>query len=89
MGGDMMGSGPDDVRCALCDLEPDGGGPGGGGGTGTCGSHLTCDDDRDRPDVGVATAGVDAARRDPGAMPIPVISASLRGGISTVIGAWL
>jgi hypothetical protein len=32
------------------------------------GSHLTCEEDRDRADVGVATAGVEAARRAPGAI---------------------
>jgi hypothetical protein len=67
VGGDTIGSLPEGIRWALCDLDADGGGPGGGGGTGMVGSHLTCDEDRDRAEVGVATAGVEAARRAPGA----------------------
>jgi len=65
----MTGSLPDGMRCTLWDRAADGGGPGGGGGTVTMGSHLTCDEDRDLADVGVAIAGVDAALRAAGGMP--------------------
>ncbi len=68
VGGEMTGSVPDGIRWTLWDLPADGGGPGGGGGTGIPGSHLTCEEDRDLADVGVETAGVEAARRAPGAM---------------------
>lgn len=68
VGGDMIGSLPEGIRWTLWDLPADGGGPGGGGGTGMLGSHLTCEEERDRADVGVETAGVDAARRAPGAI---------------------
>lgn len=50
----------------LCDLEPGGGGPGGGGGSGIPGSHLDWDVDRERADVGVSMAPVEAARRAAG-----------------------
>lgn len=69
VGGDTIGSLPDGIRWTLCDLAADGGGPGGGGGTGMEGSHRTWDEDRDRADVGVETAGVETARRAPGAIP--------------------
>lgn len=45
----------------LCDLDWEGGGPGGGGGRGIPGSHLTCDAERDRADVGVSMAPTEAA----------------------------
>lgn len=68
VGGDTIGSLPVGNRCILWDRLEDGGGPGGGGGTGMEGSHLICDEDRDLADVGVATAGVETARRAPGAI---------------------
>ena len=49
----------------LCDRA--GGGPGGGGGTGIPGSHLDCEVDLDRADVGVEIAPAEAARRAAGA----------------------
>jgi hypothetical protein len=68
VGGDMTGSLPDCIRWTLWDRADDGGGPGGGGGMGMAGSHLTCDEDRDLADVGVEAAGVETARRAPGAI---------------------
>jgi hypothetical protein len=50
----------------LCDLDCAGGGPGGGGGSGIPGSHLTCEDPREREDEGVLIAPVDAALREAG-----------------------
>ena len=53
----------------LWEREALGGGPGGGGGNGIPGPHLLCDADRDRADVGVSRAPVDAALRAPGGSP--------------------
>lgn len=81
VGGDTTGSLPVGILCMLCDRLDDGGGPGGGGGTGIAGSQRICEDDRDLADVGVPTAGVEAARRAPGAI-IGITSGSvLCGGI--------
>ncbi len=66
VGGEMTGTIFLSTLCTLCDRDPDGGGPGGGGGSGMPGSHLVCDVDRDRLDVGVSMAPVDAARRAAG-----------------------
>lgn len=68
VGGETMGSDPDD-RWELCERLDDGGGPGGGGGSGMPGSHRTCDEDRDLAEVGVAMAPVEAARRVAGGTP--------------------
>jgi hypothetical protein len=68
VGGEVIGSGPEPTLWALWERDWDGGGPGGGGGIGIEGSHLTCDEDRDLADVGVAMAGVDTALREAGGM---------------------
>ena len=60
VGGDTIGS---VVRLRLCDLDWVGGGPGGGGGSGMPGSHLDCEVDLDRAEVGVSIALAEAARR--------------------------
>ncbi len=62
----MMGTLFLSMLCTLCDLELDGGGPGGGGGRGMPGSHRVCDVDRERAEVGVSIAPVEAARRADG-----------------------
>jgi hypothetical protein len=49
--------------CTLCDLEPEGGGPGGGGGIAMPGSNLVCEPERERADVGVSIAPADTALR--------------------------
>lgn len=53
----------------LCERDCRGGGPGGGGGRGMAGSHLDCEADRDRAEVGVSIEPVDAARRAAGGRP--------------------
>ena len=50
------------MRLMLCDLEPDGGGPGGGGGRGMPGSHLAVEEVLEwAAEEGVLIAPADAA----------------------------
>lgn len=67
VGGEIMGTLLLSMLCTLCDLlDEGGGGPGGGGGSGIPGSHLVWEVDRERADVGVSMAPVEAALRDAG-----------------------
>lgn len=66
VGGEETGMLSLEVPWTLCDREDEGGGPGGGGGSGIPGSHLDWDADRERADVGVVIAPVEAARRAAG-----------------------
>lgn len=63
------------ILFVLCERECGGGGPGGGGGSGTLGSHLLWDAERDRAEVGVSRAPVEAARRAAGGRPVGEASA--------------
>lgn len=86
VGGAIVGAGFT-VRFKLCEREPGpgGGGPGGGGGRGIPGSHLVCEADRDRAEVGVSIALVETARREFGGSGS--VSDRSRGrGICTVRG---
>jgi len=90
VGGETIGSLPEDTRWTLWDRMADGGGPGGGGGKGIEGSHLTWDDERDLAEVGVDGAGVDAALRAPGGPRAEAGSGSAgRVGICNVSGRLL
>lgn len=64
VGGEMMGTVLRSMLCTLCDLEPDGGGPGGGGGNGIPGAQRVCDAERERSEFGVSMAPVETARRE-------------------------
>lgn len=66
MGGDIKGTVVLSTGWTLCDLEPGGGGPGGGGGTPAGHSHLVCEPDLERAEVGVSTAPADIALRAAG-----------------------
>lgn len=81
VGGEMIGMLVLSMLCTLCDLEFDGGGPGGGGGRGMPGSHLVCEVERERADVGVSRAPVEAARRDDGGTDCtPMVAEAMRPG---------
>ncbi len=90
VGGEIMGVVFRSALCTLSDRELEGGGPGGGGGSGMPGSHLVCDVDRDRLDVGVSMAPVEAARRaagGPGKGPVEGPAAGRSGsGAYIVVG---
>lgn len=62
----MMGTVVRSMLWTLCDLAPAGGGPGGGGGRGMPGSHLVCESDLERAEVGVSMAPAEAALRAAG-----------------------
>lgn len=66
VGGEIIGTLFLSMLCTLCDLLDEGGGPGGGGGRGIPGSHLVWEEDRERSDVGVSMAPVEAALRAAG-----------------------
>lgn len=55
-----------------------GGGPGGGGGSPLFASHLVCDPDRERAEVGVSIAPADIALRAAGG-PIWMFDAEVPG----------
>lgn len=87
VGGERIGSLPLFGRDVLWDRIAGGGGPGGGGGTGMPGSHLTCEADLDRAEVGVAIAPVEAAlRAEGGILGDNIGSSTLCGGICRLRG---
>ena len=69
VGGEVMGALSQGLLALCdCDREADGGGPGGGGGRGIVVPQRTCEEDRERAEVGVVTAGLDTARLAEGGM---------------------
>lgn len=89
MGGEMIAASFSPALPRLCEREEAGGGPGGGGGS--CmpivWSQRTCEDDLDLGDIGLATAGVEAARLAPGAAFCEE-SESERSRVCSVSGGW-
>jgi hypothetical protein len=65
-----------------------GGGPGGGGGSGIAGSHLDCDVDRARAEIGVSTALAEAALRAVGGITGTTFSTGSMAGGTWIINVW-
>ncbi len=83
VGGEAIGGFIAFGRFRLWDRDcAEGGGPGGGGGSGIAGSHLVCEADLDRAEIGVSTALAEAALRALGGIIGARLSAgSIAGGI--------